>query len=282
MALVGYDSSDDEEEVPPQPESKSLKPAQDTALCTNGKQIETKEPSTTSQKQDEEPAAIIGPQVGPDPSAGPTFPPLEEAPMEDDDDSSAAGPGLPPGSPYTATRALLRDLTLPPLPNTEIPPSPPGSPPPGTSAKFERFLELKKQGVHFNSKVAQNPSLRNPALTDKLLAFVELASPADQYRTALAWDPTAFPRWAYKEQLKLTQAETEKARARRTGAPVEFVPATTTTTAFTASTAAGAGGISGGEGSAALVASGALQGSSAMGPKQGAAGKRKTRFDARG
>ncbi|OTA55501.1 hypothetical protein K449DRAFT_388175 [Hypoxylon sp. EC38] len=177
--------------------------------------------------------------------------------MEDDEDN---GPGLPPGSPYTATRALLRDLTLPPLPNTDIPPSPPGSPPPGTSAKFERFLELKKQGVHFNSKVASNPSLRNPALMDKLSKFVELDAPADQYQTTLPadiWDPAAFPRWAYKEQLKQSQADTEKARARTKGAPVEFV-------------AAG----SAGDGQGAQQSS--SQGVNASKPS---AGKRKSRFD---
>ncbi|KAI1093654.1 HCNGP-like protein-domain-containing protein [Rostrohypoxylon terebratum] len=223
--LVSYESSD-EEEVEQQLELKSLKQTQDNTGDTNEKSKPlTPQPEVTPQTLDEEPAAIIGPQIGPAPApaAGPSFPPLEEAPLEDD------GPGLPPGSPYTATRALLRDLTLPPIPNTDIPPSPPGSPPPATSAKIERFLELKKQGVHFNSKVAQNPSLRNPALTEKLLAFVDLGGAADQYQTTLPpeiWDPTAFPRYAYKEQLKQSQAEVEKARMRGKGAPVEFIAAT--------------------------------------------------------
>ncbi|KAI1210047.1 HCNGP-like protein-domain-containing protein [Annulohypoxylon truncatum] len=224
--LVSYESSD-EEEVEQQPKPKPLKQTQDATGDTTEKPIASAESATAPQKVDEKQAPIIGPQIGPAPApaAGPSFPPLEEAPLEDDE----AGPGLPPGSPYTATRALLRDLTLPPIPNTDIPPSPPGSPPPATSAKFERFLELKKQGVHFNSKVAQNPSLRNPALTEKLLAFVELGGAADQYQTTLPadiWDPAAFPRWAYKEQLKQSQAEVEKVRARGKGAPVEFVAAT--------------------------------------------------------
>ncbi|XDG06862.1 hypothetical protein ABKA04_006477 [Annulohypoxylon sp. FPYF3050] len=224
--LVSYESSD-EEEVEQQPEPKPLKQTQDTTGDTNEKPKPlTPELDAAPQNPDENPAALIGPQIGPAPApaAGPSFPPLEEAPLEDD------GPGLPPGSPYTSTRALLRDLTLPPIPNTDIPPSPPGSPPPATSAKFERFLELKKQGVHFNSKVAQNPSLRNPALAEKLLAFVDLGGAADQYQTTLPpeiWDPTAFPRYAYKEQLKQSQAEVEKARMRGKGGPIEFVAAAT-------------------------------------------------------
>ncbi|KAI2780771.1 HCNGP-like protein-domain-containing protein [Daldinia loculata] len=256
--LVSYESSDDEEEVvqQQQPDPKPLKQTQDTTISLDKKPDVPAEPSAASQKPDEQAAAIIGPQIGPAAAAGPSFPPLEEAPLEDDEDSS---PGLPPGSPYTATRALLRDLTLPPLPNTAIPPSPPGSPPPGTSAKFERFLELKRQGVHFNSRVAQNPSLRNPALTDKLLSFVDLGAPADQYRTTLPadiWDPAAFPRWAYREQLKQSQSEVEKARARTKGAPVDFVVA--------AAAAAG-------DGQSASLGGGASKAST---------GKRKTRFDA--
>ncbi|KAF3055967.1 hypothetical protein GL218_07142 [Daldinia childiae] len=250
--LVGYESSDDEEVVQQQqPDPKPLKQTQDTTISLDKKPDVPAEPSTASQKPNEQAEAIIGPQIGPA-AAGPSFPPLEEAPLEDDEDN---GPGLPPGSPYTATRALLRDLTLPPVPNTDIPPSPPGSPPPGTNAKFERFLELKRQGVHFNSRVAQNPSLRNPALTDKLLSFVDLGAPVDQYRTALPadiWDPAAFPRWAYREQLKQSQSEVEKARARGKGAPVDFV-------------AAAADGQSTSQGGGASKAS---------------TGKRKTRFDA--
>ncbi|KAL7628571.1 hypothetical protein AAE478_000086 [Parahypoxylon ruwenzoriense] len=237
--LVGYESSDEEEEVAlpqAQPEPKPLKPIQDTTNARDGglDVPESTAPSTApAQKQDEHPAPLIGPQIGPSVEPGPSFPPLEEAPLDDDndddnDDDKASGsvPPLPPGSPYTATRSLLRDLTLPPLPNTSIPPSPPGSPPPATSAKFSRFLELKKGGTHFNTRVAQSPALRNPALMDKLLAFVELASPADQYRTTLGpdlWDPAAFPRYAYKEQLRQAQVEGEKTRARSKGAPVEFV-----------------------------------------------------------
>ncbi|KAI1767619.1 HCNGP-like protein-domain-containing protein [Hypoxylon sp. FL1150] len=261
--LVAYESSDEEEEVAPQPEPKPLKQDEDATVVTNREPSAPAQPNASSQKEPEkeQPAAIIGPQIGPTPAAGPSFPPLEEAPMDDDEGGSASG--LPPASPYTATRALLRDLTLPPLPNTNIPPSPPGSPPPATSAKFERFLELKKQGIHFNSKVAQNPSMSNPALMDKLLAFVELGSPADQYCTTLSedlWNPAGFPRHAYKEQLRQSQLDIEKSRARGKGAPVDFV----------AASASGGGGDQGA----------AQQGPSQGGAPKQSAGKRKTRFDA--
>jgi hypothetical protein len=201
---------------------------------------------------------MIGPLLQPSESSNPVFPPLEEAPPED---SSAPIP-LPPGSPHTAMRALIHDLTLPAVPNMDIPPSPPGSPPPGTTKKFEQFLELKQKGVHFNSKLMQSSALKNPSLMDKLLAFVELGSPGDQYATTLpadSWDPGAFPREAYKEQLRQKQSEIAQARARGKGAPVDFV----------SSSGGGGGGGGGGDNS----------GADAAPDGGGAMGKRKTRFD---
>lgn len=158
----------------------------------------------------------------PDAGASTSFPSLEEAPLEAEE-----APALPPGSPFTANRALLRDLTLPRLPNMDIPPSPPGSPPPATSKKFEQFLDLKKKGVHFNSKIAQSSALKNPGLMDKLLAFVNI-NQREQYRPTTAadlWDPSEFSRDAFKEQLRQSQTEIGQARARQKGGPVEFVAA---------------------------------------------------------
>jgi hypothetical protein len=180
-------------------------------------------PAAPSSFAEADAPSVIGPMPqAPDAGASTSFPPLEEAPLEADE-----APPLPPGSPFSANRALLRDLTLPRLPNMDIPPSPPGSPPPATSKKFEQFLDLKKKGVHFNSKIAQSSALKNPGLMDKLLAFVEVDQ-RDQYRsttTADLWDPTGFPRDAFKEQLRQSQTEIGQARARQKGGPVEFVAA---------------------------------------------------------
>ncbi|KAI0516803.1 HCNGP-like protein-domain-containing protein [Xylaria bambusicola] len=226
--LVAYESSDEEEEVKPQPAQPAPEPLRrteaDTADTDSIQDTTTKETLKGSQpdiKLDEK-HSIYGPQLGP--TSGPSFPPLEE-------DPTAVELQLPPGSPYTATRALLRDLTLPTVPDMDIPPSPPGSPSAVTSKKFENFLELKKKGVHFNSRLADNTSMKNPALADKLLAFVELDN-RDQYRTTLPvdlWDPDMFPRHAYKEQLRQSQSESAQAKARPTGAPVKFVPSETST-----------------------------------------------------
>ena len=131
-------------------------------------------------------------------------------------------------SPYSVSRATLRNLTIPPVPNFDIPPSPPGSPPLKSTKKFDRFLELKKQGVHFNAKLAESSALRNPTLFQKLLDFAGLDDQS-QYETALPDDlavPTKFPAWAYADQLNKRQEDVAKRKAKeRKGRPVEFVRA---------------------------------------------------------
>jgi len=138
---------------------------------------------------------------------------------------------IPPGSPYTSTRALLRDLTLPSHPNLDLPPSPPGSPPPALTKKVTNFLELKDKGIHFNAKLESSPALRNPALMDKLLKFTGLDDdPTAQYATTLPkdlWDPGAFPDWAHRQGLRAAQERLRKEREveRAATGRVEFVPA---------------------------------------------------------
>lgn len=133
-------------------------------------------------------------------------------------------------SPYSANRALLRDLTLPTAPNYDIPSSPPGSPDASTNSKFKHFLELKRQGVHFNEKLAKSSALKNPSLMQKLMEFSGI-SETGQYSTILSrnlWDPT-FPGYAYKEELAKSQQsvlkkrEDTKTRCQRDA--LDFVPA---------------------------------------------------------
>ncbi|KAL1981191.1 hypothetical protein VTN96DRAFT_2992 [Rasamsonia emersonii] len=138
-------------------------------------------------------------------------------------------------SPYSATRALIHDLTLPPVPDLDIPPSPPGSPDPAANTKFSHFLSLKKQGVHFNEKLAGSSSLKNPSLLVKLRQHAGIDD-AEQYATSLPldiWDVSSLPDWGYKEELVKTQQATrlrleEKARASGQRDSIEFVPSSTT------------------------------------------------------
>ena len=165
-------------------------------------------------------APTLGPFVGPTMAAGPTS---EEAEREESSSS--------PLSPYSAQRAAIRKLTLPPIPDFDIPPSPPGSPLQVTTAKFERFFELKKQGIHFNEKLEKSSALRNPGLFKKLMDYAGI-SEEDQYCSTLPAEiavPTKYPDWASPEELAKAQQranlrrEEEAAKAQRNS--VEFVPA---------------------------------------------------------
>lgn len=99
--------------------------------------------------------------------------------------------------------------------------------------KFEHFLELKKQGVHFNEKLARSSALKNPSLLQKLMDFAGVEE-HDQYATTLSkdiWDPLGFPAWAYKEELLksqqdiLKQRDESKSRLHRDN--IEFISGTT-------------------------------------------------------
>lgn len=162
---------------------------------------------------------IVGPVIGPRDL------PASPAPLN--------GVNTEPLSPYSANRTLLRDLTLPTYPNLDIPASPPGSPPPGGNEKFTHFLELKKQGVHFNEKLVKSSALKNPSLLGKLMDFAAI-NEQDQYASALPkdlWDPAGFPSWTYKEELAKAQQETlkkrEEEKAKKQREAVEFVSGTT-------------------------------------------------------
>ncbi|KAI0396669.1 hypothetical protein F5Y17DRAFT_418304 [Xylariaceae sp. FL0594] len=233
--LVAYDSSDDEDEVNPQPEPKSL-PKTDEATADRDRNPNTtaKEPESLPEilpkPNIDDASNIYGPQVGLSVGAdGPVQLPDDPLGGVDAGAIAALMPIPAPGSPYSASREILRNLTLPTVPDMDIPPSPPGSPSEVTGRKFESFLDLKKKGVHFNSRLADTPAMRNPALVDKLLAFTELGH-RDQFRTTLPldlWDPDAFPRHAYKEQLRQSQSDIARANARAPGTPVSFVGAGT-------------------------------------------------------
>jgi hypothetical protein len=123
---------------------------------------------------------------------------------------------------------------MPPLPNFDIPDAPP--PPTQNSEEaatlaavakqFERFLELKKQGVHFNERLQNSTSLRNPGLLPKLMAFAEI-SREECYASTLPKDfgvPARWPEDCYVESLVRENERRERKRVAERE-KVEFVPA---------------------------------------------------------
>ncbi|KAL2046081.1 hypothetical protein N7G274_001528 [Stereocaulon virgatum] len=224
--LVAYGSSDEEEamdevnkgqqasETPNQAENVGLARQTSPYATVNG----SSRPPQPDNGHFSQTPATNGPMIGP---AGPPHPCTPE-------DSILSAPS----SPYTSQRATIRNLTMPTNPNLEIPLSPPGSPNPGADQKFAHFLELKKQGVHFNAKLASSSALKNPSLLPKLMDFAGLDE-QQQYATTLSaelWNPADFPEWAYKEELLKSQQsvlkkkEQEKSKAPREG--IDFAGAT--------------------------------------------------------
>ena len=202
-------------------------------------------------------APIAGPSLGPSAGDAQDF----ALPEADDDDDA------PLRSPYSASAALRRELTMPSVPNFEIPPSPEASAPEATEKKFAHFLKLKTQGVHFHDRLLSSSAFHNPSLMEELMEFAGI-SETDQYATTLpkfAADPTGYPKWAYKDELAKAQEKERKRREQDAlGKPREFVAAVAQGEVSSAGTTPSLGAKPNGE----------------IRPVQVAGVKRKSRFDA--
>lgn len=161
------------------------------------------------------PEALNGPSQGPHVSP----PPAVEGSEQD----------APPGSPYTSNRAIIQNLTLPTVPNFDIPPSPPGSPPQKATKKFTQFLDLKKKGQHFNQRLETSSVLRDPGHLRRLYDFAGI-NEEDQYASTLSPDvaiPTVFPPSAYADELRLSQKrilkDREQQKSRGARETIDFV-----------------------------------------------------------
>ncbi|KHN99906.1 HCNGP-like protein [Metarhizium album ARSEF 1941] len=261
-ALVGYASSDEDEDASPYASSPKVIPYSSTSTMFESHNLthELKSPPTKDMKLEKatrenfeqgqgvkesassQPPPPQSPSTRPEPpESSPSLPqrqtigPVPLGPSLPPPESILAGLPEPsgtstPSSPYTAARSLIHDLTLPSVANFDIPPSPPGSPPPQTTSKFRQFLSLKRQGTHFNGKLEQSAALRNPSLADKLLSFVDLSGTA-QYETTLPlelYDPSGFPEWSHRDKLRKAREEVVKEREDKTGgrSSIEFVSGT--------------------------------------------------------
>ena len=203
-ALVGYETSSDEEETATTvPEAAST--VETSAALTNttieGNLSNGTDENTLADRVSE--LATVGPLLGPSaPLNGDMI--NVESPTQVFEDMSE--------------RDTIRHLTQASIPMTSIPPSPPGSPDPAANARFARFLELKAKGVHFNEDLAKKSSFLNPALLATMMARAGIDED-NQYNTSLPldlWSPKGFPEWAYKEELhKAQQAIRDKEVAKK-------------------------------------------------------------------
>lgn len=189
-ALVGYDSSSDEEK-PAKPASTleaSVTPTDAANDSGHPAGIEINGSHRTVSG-----AAMAGPLLGPMPLTN----------------GGARNADSPETFENMSDRDTIRYLSQAPVPMTSMPSSPPGSPDPVANARFARFQQLKAKGVHFNEDLAKKSSFLNPGLLATMMtrAGIDLGN---QYNTSLPldlWNPKGFPKWAYKEELLKSQQE---------------------------------------------------------------------------
>ncbi|OQE47230.1 hypothetical protein PENCOP_c001G02853 [Penicillium coprophilum] len=220
LGLGDYESSseDEAEQKGPSPNSQHRKDSPPTASQAG----QDEDHKSFHQQPKKTPVHVATDSVPEGPVLGPAS--MDMAPLSEDKHSTSGR-----SSPFSTTRGIVQDLTLPPVPNLDIPPSPPGSPNPAANAKFEHFLSLKKQGVHFNSKLASSSSLKNPSLLKKMIEHAGI-NEQSQYDTSLPsdlWNTSNLPKWGFKEELLRTQqdfrkqSEEKKASGQRSS--VDFV-----------------------------------------------------------
>jgi len=224
--LVGYgSSSEDEDDLPPiaafEDAASSNYVTHDSGPLTNGS-------GSSSLQQDK--AAVTSIQG---PMVGPSMPTNAVSADEEFEDGMLAD--LPPMS----EQDLLRYLTQPSHPMASLPPEPSNQADTAVTTKFERYLELKKKGIHFNEDLSNKSSFKNPSLFASLLERIGLP-PGAQYSSSLPADVFSldlFPSWAYKDALSQSQqtlhAEneiTKKAQSTSGKRTIQFTPAVRTMT----------------------------------------------------
>ncbi|KAJ0420700.1 nucleophile aminohydrolase [Aspergillus carlsbadensis] len=193
LGAYGSSSEDEVEQAPlqkPKQELKESAPESSRIQDDKDQQMPQAQPIAREPAPDREPnGPVSGPVLGPA--------------------HNATGAMQLGDGQFSTSRTLIHDLTLPLVPNLDIPPSPPGSPNPSANAKFAHFLRLKKQDVHFNEKLAGSASLKNPSLLNKMMEHAGIDGQA-QYSSSIPtdlWDTSSLPNWGYKEELLKAQKE---------------------------------------------------------------------------
>jgi HCNGP-like protein len=198
-ALVGYETSSDEEEVAPAvpkatPKLEAPVASPHAAVTSRPSHHADSKASQSAVAEVATDRSLLGPLLGP-------AAPISGGIMHAETPASA--------SEKMSERDTIRHLTQASVPMTSIPSSPPGSPDPAANARFARFLELKARGVHFNEDLASKPSFLNPGLLPMMMGRAGIDE-EDQHNSSLPihlWNPKAFPLWAYKEKLLQSQQE---------------------------------------------------------------------------
>ncbi|TPX44546.1 hypothetical protein SeMB42_g04289 [Synchytrium endobioticum] len=105
---------------------------------------------------------------------------------------------------------LLKPSEMEEVDNYGIPPETDVDCDPDLEAKFEQWMKLKAQGMHFNTRLTRTHAFRNPSIMSKMIEFQGL----DEYGSNFpkdVFDPHGFPPETYVDELEKAQ----KLRAER-------------------------------------------------------------------
>lgn len=198
--LVGYGSSDEDDEVSQAKTSPKLE-----AAITDGHEHDSGVDSTNSVSTMADIDRNVLVNSTDTPAIGPSLPAKADVSDEAEEDTTFIDPSMPEAD-------LLRYLTQPSHPNASLPRSMTSDASTRATASFQHFLNLKSQGSHFNENLAGKSSFRNPNLFALLMERAGLSSDA-QYRSTLVEDAAmqTLPPWAYKEELLRSQRVQEAA-----------------------------------------------------------------------
>ena len=228
--LVAYESSSDDEKGPSatvrslpvngpkeQPQALESAKSEDASGDTKPNSLNGETQQSRDPLGEKKPPQ--GPALGPQLSA-------EENTVGFADDSGGEASSRDQ-SPETASRRLMQNLTLPPVPHIDIPPSPPGTPDPAAETRIKHFLKLKSQGVHMNETLSSKPALRNPSMFGTLMDFAGIGE-KEQFASSLPSElqvggPGGFDESQYVESLELDLAKS-KQTSRENRTKVDFAP----------------------------------------------------------
>jgi len=196
-SLVGYESSSDEDGITIT-EAHSVTASNQTTLhptSANGQKKTINAVSASTLDED----SVRNTENEHGPMVGPTMPFQMDNDNDNDNDNDVSQEPSPSIPQTMSERDAIRYLTQATHPMTSIPPSPPDSPDPVLNTKFNRFLDLKTKGIHFNDDLVHKSTFRNPILLTTMMTRAGLDGD-DQYRTSLPreiWDPLSFPPFAF-------------------------------------------------------------------------------------
>ena len=103
----------------------------------------------------------------------------------------------------------------------DIPPSPPGAVAAKVMDKYAGYVAAHDQGRFVNDLIRYSKRFRNPDLLEKFVTLLEVDEYGSNYPTDL-YDPKAFGKEEYYEQLERARQQYEERQSRKPGERVEF------------------------------------------------------------